>query len=402
MNNLIKALALSTLTLLMACNKPKGNENEDLSKTTSEIQLINELEGALPHLFTDLDNQVYLSWVLTEGDTTKFQYSKLEEGKWSTPNIIASGNNWFVNWADYPMIATLHGKNFFAHYLAMSSEGTYSYDIKVRMSNDSGQNWNDAFVLHDDGKQAEHGFVSVTPYQDKFLVVWLDGRNTMMQHENMEEHHGAMTLRAAIMNVEGRKLQEWELDNRVCDCCQTTVAITDNGPVVVYRNRSEEEIRDMHVVRLIDNEWTTPVALHDDKWKIAGCPVNGPRSSALGNNVAVAWFTASPNPRVNLAFSSDGGASFSEAFKIDNKEAIGRVDVVLLDSQRALATWMEAGDLVGAIVNDKGTIEKRFLIATSSESRRSGFPQITFNGENIIVAWTDTESGTVKTGLIEF
>jgi hypothetical protein len=117
--------------------------------------------------------------------------------------------------------------------------------------------------------------------------------------------------------------------------------------------------------------------------------------------LAVAWFTASPDPRVNVVFSNNGGASFSDAIKIDNKDAIGRVDVVLLDSQRALVTWMEAEDIVGAIVTSKGEIEKRYMIASSSDSRSSGFPQITSNGESIFVAWTDTKSRTVRTGKIE-
>ena len=39
------------------------------------------------------------------------------------------------------------------------------------------------------------------------------------------------------------------LDARACDCCQTDAAMTSAGPVVVYRNRTEEEIRDIYIAR---------------------------------------------------------------------------------------------------------------------------------------------------------
>ncbi len=63
-----------------------------------------------------------------------------------------------------------------------------------------------------------------------------------------------MTIRGAIIDKQGNKSGEWELDNRVCDCCQTSTAITANGPIVVYRDRSDEEIRDISIVRLINEQ----------------------------------------------------------------------------------------------------------------------------------------------------
>jgi len=45
------------------------------------------------------------------------------------------------------------------------------------------------------------------------------------------------------------------LDTRVCECCQTSVAMTAEGPVVVYGDCSEaeKEIRDISIVRLEGN-----------------------------------------------------------------------------------------------------------------------------------------------------
>ncbi|QSE98772.1 sialidase family protein [Fulvivirga lutea] len=391
---------LAAIALLVAGCKSSTDQETVSENVPSQVNWLDEFPGSLPHLYTDLDSNVYLSWVIESDDTARLVYDQI--GTDMNPKPITSGTDWFVNWADYPMISTLHGQNFLAHYLQKSSEGTYSYDIKVTVSNDSGNAWNAPFVLHDDGKEAEHGFVSVTPYMDNFLVVWLDGRNTVME-ESHDGHGqgGAMTLRAAILNTNGEKLNEWELDNSVCDCCQTSVAITSSGPAVVYRNRSEDEIRDMYVVRFVDNEWTEPVAVHHDNWNIAGCPVNGPRISAYGNQAVVAWFTAPDEPRVNVVFTKDGGETFSNPVRLDKGSAIGRVDAVMLDDEKAFVTWMEGENIEGALVSASGEVLKRTVIASSSTARSSGFPQITSDGDDIFVAFTDTSSGRVKLGVVK-
>ncbi len=165
-----------------------------------------------------------------------------------------------------------------------------------------GSIWNHVGLLHHDSVQAEHGFVSLVPFRDGVFAAWLDGRNTGGGH-NHESHNGAMTIRAATLGFDGKKVEEWELDNRVCDCCQTTAAITDNGPVVIYRDRSDEDIRDMSIVRFVNGIWTEPKPIYSDHWKIDGCPVNGPRGEALGNMLAVIWFSsAKDQPEVKVIF----------------------------------------------------------------------------------------------------
>ena len=360
--------------------------------------------SAEPFLFTDIDSTVYLSWIEKNEGKATLKFSSLDNEQWSEPSVIASGTTWFVNWADYPMIAT-NGKQFVAHFLDKSGESTYAYDVKLTTSDDKGKNWLDPRVLHDDKKQAEHGFVTLVPYGDKFFVTWLDGRNTVMEGmkemDHHEGHHGSMSLRAAIMDAKGTKINEWELDNKTCDCCQTSAAITTNGPVVVYRDRSDAEIRDMSIVRLLDGQWTEPKTIHNDNWKIAGCPVNGPRVVAEGNNLAVAWFSAaSDTSHVNVIFSTDGGATFSKPIRVDEGSAIGRVDIVMIDNRSVMVSWMEGSMIKAAKVNVDGTKEPSMTIASSSESRSSGFPQMTKSGNHLIFAWTDDKEKNIKVASI--
>jgi hypothetical protein len=393
--------------LLLCVNVIGCSQKKDVSNQLQSIQTISppsKPNSAEPFLFTDSDSTVYLSWIEKNEEKSILKLSSLDNNQWTEPVIIASGNSWFVNWADYPMIAT-NGQHLVAHFLDKSGESTYAYDVILTTSEDKGKTWSEPFVLHDDKKQAEHGFVTMLPYGDNFFVTWLDGRNTVMEGmegmDHHEGHHGSMSLRAAIIDRSGKKINEWELDNKTCDCCQTTAAITSNGPVVIYRDRSDEEIRDMSIVRLINAQWTAPKAIHNDNWKIAGCPVNGPRTDAKGNNLVAAWFSsATDTSHVNVIFSKDGGATFGNAIRIDEGGAIGRVDIVMLDDTSAMISWMESTMIKVAKVHADGTLEPSITIATSSESRSSGFPQMTKSGNQSIFAWTDDNEKNIKVATI--
>lgn len=385
--------------IILSCS---GARDEKATSAINYLTSPAKSPSSVPHLFTDKNGRVYLSWVEKQDTLNLFKFSQLKDKGWSEPKPILSGNTWFVNWADYPMIASDGDKNLISHVLDKSGEGTYSYDVRMATSGDQGDSWSSPFVLHDDGKEAEHGFVSLVPYKDNVFVSWLDGRNTVMEdmdHAKMDDHghHGAMSLRAAIVDYSGKKISEWELDNKTCDCCQTTAVITDNGPVVIYRDRSDEEIRDMSIVRLIDGEWTKPQAVFNDNWKISGCPVNGPRASAIGNNVGIAWFSAAEGKSVvKVIFSNDGGASFGTPVRVDEGKPNGRVDVVQLDANNCMVSWMEDGDIKVIKVNADGSKGASISIASSSEARSSGFPQMTKSDSKIIFAWTDDKEKIVK------
>lgn len=395
MNKLFTVALL--ITILASCNDSAKTPQPQstLVEFTSPVDSV----SAEPYLFTDKNGLVYLSWIQKTKDSSLLKFSVLNNEEWSTPITMVSGKNWFVNWADYPMIASDGDSNLIAHFLQKSGEGTYAYDVKVITSPDNGKSWSAPKILHDDGKQAEHGFVSMLPYNGHYFISWLDGRNAAMQHGSGHEegNHGQMTIRAAIVNKQGGKVNEWELDNKVCDCCQTSATHTSNGPIVVYRDRSDDEIRDISIVRFVNGSWTQPKTIFPDQWKITGCPVNGPRSDAEGNTLAIAWFSSpDAKARVNIIFSADGGETFDTPIKVDEGNAIGRVDVVMLDEKSAMVSWMEGAAIKAARFYKDGRKDSSVIISSTSESRSSGFPQMTKTGKNIIFAWTDDKHKTIK------
>lgn len=384
---------------LASCASEPENKQIDITRSPLAIESPADSMSAEPYLFTDKNGIVFLSWIEKDSFNSTLKYSSLHNEKWSEPAVIASGNDWFVNWADYPVIATDGSDNMVSHFLQKSEKGTYTYDVKLTTSNDQGKSWSSPAILHDDGKKAEHGFVSIVPYGENYFISWLDGRNAAMEGGEGHHggHHGQMTIRAAIVDKSGKKINEWELDDRVCDCCQTSAAITDNGPVVVYRDRSDSEIRDISIVRFVNGQWTAPKTIFADNWKIEGCPVNGPRIAATGNNVAVAWFSSSDkNAQVNVAFSKDGGATFSDPVKVNDDKTIGRVDIEWINEKVAMITSMEGAAVKAAKVYNDGKKDSSFIVASTSESRSSGFPQMTRSDKAMIFAWTDDKKKTIR------
>jgi hypothetical protein len=397
MNKLIASFIL--IILYASCTNNNGETKTDKASEVTMLTPPVSDSSAEPYLYTAANGIVYLSWIEKKGKENTLKFSTLTNKTWSQPITINSGNNWFVNWADYPVVSADTSGHMLAHFLEKSDTAKFTYDIKLMASADAGKTWNNPKTLHDDGKKAEHGFVTIVPFKNQFFISWLDGRKTAMEGDEDHHggHHGEMTLRAALMDNNGMKLKDWELDGRICDCCQTSIAITDNGPIVVYRDRSSEELRDMSIVRYSNGAWTEPKTVFADKWKIAGCPVNGPRADAIGNHLAIAWFTMQDNKgQVKIIFSDDGGATFNDPIQVDEGKPIGRVDVVMLNEKTAMISWMEGSTIKALKINADGTKDKPIIIAESSDSRTSGFPQMTKSGNQLIFAWTDSKEKTIK------
>ena len=216
-----------------------------------------------------------------------------------------------------------------------------------------------------------------------------------------------MTLRSAGIDDTGRlRGTGSELDARVCDCCQTDASMSAEGPVVVYRDRSPTETRDIAVVRLTAAGWSEPRPLHADGWHMPACPVNGPAIDARGHEVVVAWFTAPDRPRVRLAFSSDAGRIVRVPIEVAAGRVAGRVDVVLLEDGRAVVSWLDGiGGRCrdpGAAVHARGRAGPPVTVARSSAARSSGFPQMTRTGNHLLFAWTEAgEPLQLRTAVAE-
>jgi hypothetical protein len=410
-------LALLALPLLAwGCEAGGPAEGDPLELALEPLASPAEKGALFPFVASGPEGTTYLTWTqpLPEGGHS-IRLAALAGGEWTQARTITSGDRFFVNWADFPSVHALPDGTLATHWLARSGEGTYDYDVQVATSADGGATWSEPVVLHRDGIAAEHGFVSFFPSGGGFGAVWLDGRNTKGGHgEGAAGGHDvtghgapetAMTLHSTVLNPDGTLAPtETMLDLRICDCCQTAAAVTSQGPVVVYRDRSAQEVRDISVVRQVEGVWTEPATLHDDQWVIPGCPVNGPALAARGDDVVAAWFTGAEGiPRTRLAFSADAGATWGDAIEVDDGNPLGRVDVEILEDGSAFVVWLEAaaGETEALIrarrVQPDGVRSASTDLAMTPAARSSGFPRMAPGDGGIVLAWTDpSETGGVR------
>ncbi len=315
---------------------------------------------------------------------------------WDSTRTISEARPFFVNWADFPAVTVLNDGALAAHWLEREGAGKYAYGIRVVRSSDAGRTWGAPITPHTDGLEAEHGFVTLWPDGATGLgLAWLDGRKSAMKDSVRE-----MTVRTAVVAPDGSLSNEALLDARSCDCCQVASAATTGGLVVVYRDRSPKEIRDIVAVRRVGSGWSAPITVHADDWHYPGCPVNGPSIAARGDTVFVAWFTAAHDTaRVLVARSTDGGANFAPPTRVDDGTPVGRAVVVLDQAGDAVVGWMEqltpqTADVRVRRVSGDGRRSASQVVTTTSSSRQSGFPRMVVIGDALFAAWTAVSPST--------
>jgi hypothetical protein len=406
----VLAASLVSLATFTGCRDQPRPASE--SAQARELATPSQPDSGEPNLTVAPDGAVLLSWIEAAGDGAHaLRHSRREAGgEWSAPRTVATGDDWFVNWADFPSLAALPDGTLLAHWLKKSGPAPFAYDVQLALSRDAGATWSEPLVPHRDGTQSEHGFVAMAPgASDLMGVVWLDGRNTVGDDDGPTDHGEGgdeMALMFASVNAAGRVGEETLLDPRVCDCCQTGMAPTDRGLLVVYRDRSESEVRDISYVRSDGEGWSEPRTLFADGWEIHGCPVNGPSVAARGSRVAVAWFTApDDHGRVSVILSEDGGETWGAPVRVDEGEPIGRVQVALLAEHGALVSWLEQVEggthLKVRSLGSDGRLGRVLRVADSSTSRSSGFPRLAVSGREAVFAWRDSaDPPRVRTAVL--
>jgi hypothetical protein len=405
----LSAAAILALILLSAAAVERGAPAGPLTDLRP-IASPTPQGSAGPHLAVSPEGVVWMSWLeqRPEGGHA-LRCARLDGTRWTPPFTIAQGDSFFANWADFPTLFPRGGDHLVAHYLWKTAGETYAYEVRLTQSLDGGATWSAPVVPHRDGTPTEHGFVSLLPARDGTRAVWLDGRQAVRDSAGhpipVPEGTAEMTIRTTVLAADGALADEWELDPRVCDCCQTAAVATRAGALVAYRDRSGDELRDIWLTRMVDGRWSEPYPLHADGWKISGCPVNGPALAAAGDRVAAAWFTGAKDTSiVRVAFSDDGGATFGAPVRVDGGDPLGRVHVVLLAGGDALVGWLEAHGKEGLFqvrrVAGDGTAGPVMTVARTAAARSSGFPRIARAGDRVILAWTEAgKPSHVRTAL---
>lgn len=362
--------------------------------------------GAMgPALTRGPDGTVHLSWLEpVAGGSHALKFARFDAAarRWSEARTIAAGPSWFVNWADFPQLVVQDGRMtavWFEENRANPGHGGHyggGYHARSSASTDGGKTWGTSRAVSAESRAVE--FVALQPLPDgRLLAAWLDGR----------AGEAGMQLWSRVLDA-GNTASDTLVDPLVCDCCQLAFTLLpDGGALLAYRGRTKDEVRDMRTARFRDGRWEPPRPLHADGWKIAACPVNGPRLAQASGRTAAVWFTgADGKSRVNLATSADAGQSFGPPQHLDLGRPQGRVDAVALPDGTVVITWLEmsgadgtAGGIQMRTLSPEGKLSAPVLLAPTGTTRATGFPRLAWlEGKTLLLGYTEAgEPGRVRT-----
>lgn len=403
--------ALAVAALGAACGQPARSAATLDARTLPPPPATSA--SRLPRFASGASAAPLLTWVEERDGEGSERVAELRSAswngaQWSRAQLVASGADWFVNWADFPSLSVLDERRQLAHWLQRSAEGRYDYSVQIARSSDGGSSWSAPERLHSHAGPGEHGFVSLVPLAERgWRAVWLDGRQMGEGgHDAHDTQHGAMALYTREVAADGALGAETRLDERVCDCCPTAaLRSADDAIWIAYRDRDESEVRDIALVRLAPGRAPERVWTSGDNWNIAGCPVNGPALAAADERLAIAWFSmgSANSAAVHVALSDDRGQTFSRRAQIAGAQAIGRVDAVFDDRGSLIVAWLEqvgeSARWCAARVDRAFRVDEPQTIAPASAGRDSGLGRLAVHGASVLFAFTELADGQPRVAL---
>lgn len=358
----------------------------------------------MPHLQRGADQGLYLSWLEDlEGPQARLAFSKLTPAGWSPARPIASGEDWFNNWADRPSIAALADGTLVAHWLQRLGVATYAYGVRFSLSRDAGASWDEPRWLHTDRQPVEHGFASFAVLDaDTLAAVWLDGRATNQAAKPGSGFvKGPQRLYFRTLASDGSLGPELCLDDSVCDCCPTSLVSLGSGKLLVsYRDRMPDERRDVNLASFAEGRWSEPRCVDEESWTIAGCPVNGPSLDAKGERFGLVWYSAAGDQSRVLAAIGEDSDDTPLGLPVDLGAPEGRAAVVQWDAETLYVAWLEHDSKRPSwmlrSLDSAGQLGEPQALVQVPDTRASGYARLARDGRDLIFVWTDPQRKSLR------
>jgi hypothetical protein len=342
------------------------------------------------------DGSVVLSWIEpSKGDSYSLRYAVRRGAAWSEPHTIAANRHFFRQPAEVPEVIALGDKQWLAHWVEMPNESSEAEFIYTSSSAD-GVRWTPPVMAHQDRSPVQHGLASMIPSgPNEASIFWLEAL-----HGEDEPTY----LMRTIVDASGKEIREERLAGDVCSCCPTAVVKTAKGLLLAYRDHTPQDIRDISILRFENGRWSQPKNLHADNWHINACPTNAAAVAAKGDRVAVSWFTgATDPPKVEIAFSSNSGSTFTEPTTVSTGLAFGYTSIALDDDGSANVSWLEQGAggtarVLVRRVSPTGTAGPVLEVAKGGRMSL-GYPRVQHAGADTFIAWGGAKLQTARLQL---
>ncbi len=393
--------SISICCFISGCHS-KRMESSQTGMSLREIPSPAPSGSFSPRVTSRSDGNVLLSWLEPQGDTASaLRFSVWRTGTWSEPTTIVAAQPFSRHPSESPGVVALSDKNLIAYWsqkLPNAEKGTEEVDVYFALSTDGGNHWTSPVLVNQSGTGEENSYPSAAVVDNTHAaLIWLDAANWKKQKR--------VALMSRTVGSDGTMTEATVLDEDTCTCCPTSLVHSGSSLIAAYRGHTPGNIRDISLLRNNQGRWSQPHVAHADNWHFAGCPVNGPHLDADQKRTVISWFTAAQDqPMVKLAFSSDGGTSFANPIRVDEGNAIGRVQVVLLPGHSAVAFWLEhllgTTRLLARAVHEDGVIETPVEVSRGSHM---AYPHAASATDGILIAWSKgSPVRRVHVGLFPF
>jgi hypothetical protein len=207
--------------------------------------------------------------------------------------------------------------------------GGRSLDIVYCESKDNGATWTSPKAVDSDPtKGIVRGFFdAVVLPNDEIAVVYLKDVANSKKHEERD-------LRL-VLSKKGVFQPEKVIDPVVCDCCNINFLVDAKGALTVYYRDNNDDIRDIAKMTSTDNgaTFSKPQIVHNDGWKISGCPHSGAVSSSYNKSALVAWYSGA-EVESGIRLVTQGG---KKLFVLNDPTA--KNPSLMADAQTAVMMW---------------------------------------------------------------
>ena len=242
--------------------------------------------------------------------------------------------------------------------------GGRTSELVYTVSKDGGATWTTPQSVDTDPTKSMRGFFdAVVLPNDEIAVAYLKDVKGSTKHEERD-------LRMVITK-NGVFQAEKLLDAVVCDCCNINLFVDTKGVLhVIYRDNNDD-IRDMAKMTSSDNGATFSKSeiVHNDGWKIAGCPHNGAISSTNAKTTLIAWYSGAESESGIRLVNQDGKKLF-----VLNDPSV-RNPALMASPQVSAMLWEQGSDktqLVFRKIKDNKVSENTAIEGSDNAANATG------------------------------
>lgn len=358
--------------------------------------------------------------VRPDGGITVLWWQNLPNGKYTVQVSALAGDTWtspsqvtdMPNVVDAQLVSI--GNDTLAAMWMVSipvkNMGGEVQELYVARGDKQGKRWGSPIKLDQRSSLSNKVSPVLAALADgSLLATWIDVPSMAAipsnSQDGAEATENAASLMVARVANDNASVKRISADNQFCTCCGPALVADGQDGLLAYRDLQGDNIRDPAFIRVFQDSFSPSAIVHDDRWKIDGCPSSGPVISRFDQSVGIAWLTSIKDRYVaRMAFSHDNGRHFE--VPVDLGTDISSVNGIEMDSPHsALVAWTGRA-LTLARVYDDGRIAHCTHVLERHDGNAFKWPgpRMAKTNDDVFVAWNDEQSkklGIVKVKVSE-